>query len=121
MDVTFNEQKSYFTNSYLQGENSTREDKESLLLDLSLILVSNSTPTPPCLSCSNYPKNPSNPVPATPNEPQEQLNFDSVPTTPNEPQEQLDSVLGDVRFGKVYTRRKMASPEPMQVQESNSS
>ena len=57
---------------------------------------------------------------ATPNEPQEQLDSDSVPIAPNKPQEQLDSNLGDMRFYKVYTRRKMANPEPVQVQESNS-
>ena len=43
-----------------------------------------------------------------------------MPEILHEPQEQLDYAPGDVRFGKVFVRKKAAIPEPMQVQESNS-
>ena len=36
VDVTFNENESYFTNPYLMGEKSTMEDKDFFLIDLSL-------------------------------------------------------------------------------------
>nr|XP_019703534.2 uncharacterized protein LOC105038855 isoform X1 [Elaeis guineensis] len=121
VDVTFNEQESYFTNPYLQGENSTREDKKDFLLDLSLILMSKtSDPVPaPHLSCSNHvPRSPSEPVPEPMPEPTPRL--EPVPETPSEPQKKIDSAHENVRFGKVFTRRKMAAPEPVQVQEFNS-
>ena len=111
--LTFNEQEPYFTNPYLQGENSPSEDKEEFLLDVSSIPVSH---TPPCSSCSNHvPENPFDsllePMPETPNEP-------PMPETPNEAQEKTESAIGNVRFGKgkVFTKRNMSIPEPMQVQ-----
>ena len=78
--MSLNEQEPYFTNTYLQGENSPSEDKKEFLLDVSSILVSH---TPHCSSCSNYvPKNPYDSVlehmPETPNEP-------PMPEMPNEP------------------------------------
>ena len=67
VDITFNEQESYFTNLYLQGENLTRKDKKDFLLDLSSILmskISDHVPLPPYSSCSNHvPRSPSEPVP----------------------------------------------------------
>ena len=106
--------KSYFTNPYLQGENSPNEDNEDFLLDLSSIPVSKTldplAPTPPCSCCSNHvPESPSDSVP------------EPMPETPNKPQKKPESALRNVRFGKgkVFTR-KMHVPKPMQVQESNS-
>lgn len=98
MDVTFNE--------HHHRENSTREDKKELLHDLSSIPISNSP------SCSS--------IPECIFEPVHELvpRSEPIPETPSVPQGESSFALEDVRFGKgnVFMRRKMAIPEPMQVQ-----
>jgi transposase InsO family protein len=93
-DVTFNEQESYFTTPYLQGESSIMEDKDREDRDFLLDLLS--LPASKPISCSPVP----NPVPEI-------------------PQEKTDSALENVRFDKVFSRRKMPVPESVQVRDSN--
>ena len=115
MDVTFHEQEPYFSQPYLQGENS-KEDKENFLLDLDLSLLptSKDSLSP---SMSNYdPENSPRPEPVP--------TAISVPETESEPmleRPQTEPVPENLRFGKgkVFTRKKMAILEPVQVQESN--
>jgi hypothetical protein len=66
VDVNFNEQESYFTTPYLQGESSIMEDEDKedrdFLLDLLSLLVSKQ------VSCSLVPNHMSKPVPEIPQE-----------------------------------------------------
>jgi hypothetical protein len=106
-DVTFNEQESYFTTPYLQGESSIMEDKDREDRDFLLDLLS--LPASKPVSCSPVPNPVSEPIP----------NHMSKPV-PEIPQEKTDSALENVRFDKVFSRRKMAVPESVQVRDSNS-
>jgi hypothetical protein len=105
-DVTFNEQESYFTAPYLQGEISIMEDKDREDRDFLLDLLS--LPVSKPVSCSPVPnfvfEPMPNPVP----------NHMSKPV-PEIPQEKTDSALENVRFCKVFSRRKVAVPEFVQV------
>lgn len=103
IDVTFHEHRSYFSTPYLQGENSTTEDKdenENFLLDLEY--TPKHLPVSP-VSNSEQPK--------------------SVSTSGIEESISEESVsdLEHVRFGKgkVYSRKKNLVPESVQVQDSN--
>lgn len=100
VDVTFHEQESYFTIPYLQGENSVMEDKDRgdfLFLDLpSLPLSKQSRPTNPLIE--TLPKLPDQPEP--------------VPENPK-------SAPENVRFDKVFSRKKAVVPESVQVQDFN--
>jgi hypothetical protein len=105
-DVTFNEQESYFTTPYLQGESSIMEDKDREEMDFLLYLLSLPISKPiscslcqilclsPCLSlCQITCPNP----------------------CPKFPRKKIHSALENVIFGKVFTRRKVVDPEPVQV------
>ena len=91
-------------------EDKDREDRD-FLLDLLSLPVSkpvSSSPVPnPVFESMSEPL--PNPMP----------NHMSK-TVPETPQEKTDSALENVRFGKVFSRRKMAVPESVQVQNSNS-
>ena len=106
-DVTFNEQESYSTTPYLQGESSIMEDKDREDRDFLLDLLS--LPISKLVSCSPMPNPMSEPV----------LNHMSKPV-PEIPQEKTNSALENVIFHKVFSWRKMAVPESMQVRDSNS-
>ena len=128
VDVTFNEQESYFTTPYFQGENSIIKDKDGdFLLDLSSLPMSKPVPTPRSTmptSCSTV----QSPVSVS-SEPK----FESVPEIPENPVsvpvpeilenplENSKSAIENVRFGKgkVFSRNKTAASESMQVRESN--
>ena len=100
VDVTFHEQKSYFTIPYLQGENLVMEDKDRgdfLFLDLpSLPLSKQSRPTDPLIET----------LPKLPDQPE------LVPENPK-------SAPENVRFDKVFSRKKTVVPESVQVQDFN--
>jgi hypothetical protein len=109
-DVTFNEQESYFTAPYLQGKISIMEDKVREDRDFLLDLLSLSVSKP--VSCSPVPNFVFGSV------------FEPMPNpVPNHmsklvleiPQEKIDSALENVRFCKVFSRRKVAVLESVQV------
>ena len=99
-DVTFNEHKSYFTTPYLQGENSTTEDKDKG--EFQDLFLSN-------LPSSSKHVSESNPMSES------MLVSDPVPQNQ---QEKADSALENVTFDKEYSSKKIV-PENAQVQVSN--
>ena len=116
VDVTFHEQESYFTIPYLHGENLVMEDKDRedfLFLDLpSLPLSKQSRPTNPLTE--TLPKLPDQPEPALPNQPELVL-----PDQPEPVLENSKSASENVRFDKVFSRKKTIVPESVQVQDFN--
>jgi hypothetical protein len=109
-DVTFNEQESYFTTPYLQGESSIMEDKDREDRDFLLDLLS--LPISKPVSCSHVP----NLVSEFVSEPMPNHMSEPVPEIP---QEKTDSALENARFGNVFSRRKVAVLESVQVRDSN--
>ena len=96
IDVTFNENESYFTSPYLQGNKSTMEDKDKdfFLIDLSLS-------TQPVSSIHS--------------------SHESIPSHNCEKQSTNNDVyvLDNMRFGKVYSRNKSLVPALERVQDSD--
>ena len=108
IDVTFHEQESYFTIPYLQGENLVMEDKDRgdfLFLDLlSLPLSKQSRPTDHLIETLpkllDYP---------------ELVLLDQPKPMPENPKSDPENV----RFNKVFSRKKTVVPESVKVQDFN--
>ncbi|KAK2354846.1 putative mitochondrial protein [Trifolium repens] len=96
-DVTFHEQESYFVQTHLQGENTSKEDESLVLPDLNL---------GPDVETEIGPEN-------------VETKVDNVET---EIESEKDGNVGvDVRYGKnlVYTRKKNIIPEFIHIHESD--
>lgn len=98
MDVTLNIQESFFTTPYLQGKNSTMEDKDiwDFLLDMLLppmskpVLLPHSTVSNPGSIHKSMP----DPVPA--------------PVLENPQEKTNSSPFENVRFSKVFLRKMLS-------------
>ena len=105
VDVTFNESESYFPASYLQGENSIKEDKDRDSSVIDPFLIDFFKVSDPVV------------VPfIDPTDPPKMSDLLFVPFY--EPESSIELALGNQMTDKVYSRKKVAVPQLMQVQES---
>ncbi|CAJ2640143.1 unnamed protein product [Trifolium pratense] len=105
-DVTFHEQESYFAQTHLHGENTSKEDESLILPDLNLGPQVEAETRSDNVEIEIDPKN-------------VETRGDNVET---EIDSEKDGNVGvDVRYGKnlVYTRKKNIIPESTHIHESN--
>ncbi|CAJ2640820.1 unnamed protein product [Trifolium pratense] len=105
-DVNFHEQESYFAQTHLQGERTSKEDESLILPDLNLGPEVEAETRSDNVETEIDPKN-------------VETRGDNVET---EIDSEKDGNVGvDVRYGKnlVYTRKKNTIPESTQIHESN--
>ena len=122
VDVTFNEDESYFTNSHVQGEEICVETNDNLTTTISLPLVLNNHPINN-LSLESIPTS-TQPIISEPiSQPTPQPNTSQPISTPEPPlnlinQEETRNE-DDPWFGKVYSRKKEIAPRPMHIHDSD--